>query len=314
MASLKFEDVCPARFLMTIDGPISAGKTTFGKALTQRSPDHVSFYAESGHDDHIIDIFLQDTKKYAATFQMLMHGICYGHHELAVAKLESSTEDRQVCVIDRSLIGNMVFAVTNYRLGNIDEGDYKMYKRQNEEFRKNIRRYADVNVYLWVKPRVCAKRNKIRNSTGGDDDTLEAETYDDSYFWEVEKSAFAALLSDLTVGRGRRPLIVDWHDNAEEVLRNFDRILHGYLQSGDAHATSITLSYDLPFPDVEYTHIFDYHELRSVGEFYSVSVIKEVMSALAHTTVYESARNVHIRLPECVGEESFSDLFTIRIQ
>ncbi len=310
MAVEKFEDVCSGTFLMTIDGPISAGKTTLGLALMKRSPGRVKFLSETGHSDGIVDVFLEDPVKYAAVFQMLMHGCCYSRHEQAIGCLERAK--KRVCVIDRSLIGNMVFAVTNHRLGNIDDGAFKMYRKQNEHFRENLRRTSDLNVYLWVQPSTCVQRNANRNASDlTSESELEAEKYDDSYFWEVEKSAFVALLSDLTVGRGRRPLILDWHDNdRHRSLENFNRVIRGYLQSDSLHSTYITLSYSQLSRENAYTHAFDYSHL---DEFFSKEVIIEVMSALAYTTDYDGQRDIYIQVPRYLKSDSFSDLFTLII-
>lgn len=318
MAVEKFEDVCSGTFLLTIDGPISAGKTTLGSMMRRRSPSRVDFLEETGHAGGMVDLFLENPQKYGAVFQMLMHGLCYGRHETAIARLErlQAKAKKLVCVIDRTLIGNMVFAVTSHRLGNIDDTSYAMYLRQNEQMRKNLRRDADLNVYLWVDPDVCVRRNEKRNSSKETSESeLECEKYDTSYFWEVEKSAFVALLSDLTVGRGRRPLVLDWHESDRDVaLANFDQVLGGYIEAGQLE-TQVTLSYDKPRMDgdMAYTHTFDYGDLRSNEEFFSREVISAVMPAFAYTSTYDGVRNVHIRIPNCLKSDGFSGLFTLKI-
>lgn len=316
MAVDKFEDLCLKPFLLTIDGPISAGKTTLGFALMQRSSGKVKFLAEDGHDDGIVDIFLKNPEKYAAVFQMLMHGLCYGRHELAITRIEQCKK-QSICIIDRSLIGNMIFAVTNHRLRNIDDGSYMMYKKQSERMRKNLRRDSNLNVYLWVKPKTCIQRNLERNSLVETSTSyLECQKYDYFYFWEVEKSAFVALLSDLSSGHGtRRPLIVDWHEsNFDQAIANFNRIISDYLKSGDSHTMSITLSYNEPCSLRNYTHTFDYSHLKSVDDFFSPDVITSVMDTIAFTTTYSGMRIIHMRVPKCLTSTNYSDLFTLNIQ
>lgn len=320
MASGRFEDACDRTLLVVVDGAISSGKTTLGELLMRRSPKLVHFFCEVGHlekgGENPVDIFLRDPERNAAIFQMLMHALCYNRHEAAIAKLESALYERegpQVVLIDRSLPGNAVFAVTNHRLARINADEFSMYRTQCLRINPSLRREVDMCIYLWVCPLTCMKRNHQRNAKG--ETELEAVTYDTTYFWDVEKSAFASLLSNLSSLKPRRQLIVNWHDEYSHDIANFDAITAGYLSKKDEHLPlCFTLSYDHPALSARsHTHTFDFHLLENVGEFFSPEVITKVMDAVAYTTSYDGPRSVFIRLPKCVTATPYTDFFPLTI-
>lgn len=331
MASGRFEDAVDDRILIVIiDGPVSSGKTTWGEQLMKRSPSLVKFFHEVGHveDDadaatvgNPVDIFLSDPKRYAAPFQMLMHALCYHRYESAIAQAESLAmcgERRHVIIVDRSLVGNAVFAAANYRNGSLDDGEFAMYCKQSMHIGRFVRRHADMGIYLWVKPETCIKRNVLRNSCDDDDDaktkTLESKTYDTTYFWQVEVAAFAAMLSQLSKPVPRPHIVVNWHDEYSCASDgNMDRILCGYLARNDGVAPlRFSLSHDM-MPTTCADHFFDFGRLKTVDEFFSKEVVGKVMDVVAHTTFYTGHKHVHLLLPRCVTSTSFSVLFPLTI-
>ncbi len=328
------EHFCKKVVLLVIDGPISSGKTTICGAVAERSPELVKTYVEQGHDENIIDMFLRNPKKHGAEFQLLMHGCCFQRLTLAIkmrSKIKNSRRRRKakrithkMVVVDRSLEGNVTFADANHRLGNICADSLAMYKKQRSMFRATVDHKIDLFVYLWVDPQTCLKRNHARNAKADEqgEGTLEAETYDTFYYMEVEKSAFASLLSAVSQDVPKERLLINWHDAYSEMC-NFDRIVQGYTDStstdGNQPPVRVFLSYDetLLKEKVDHTskhsYYFDYSALERVEDFFSEKVVRSVMDALSYTTSYDGPRAAYICLPRCVTSTAFSEMFPLTI-
>lgn len=300
--------------IVTFDGPISVGKTTLCHELHQRLEGASVFLPEDGHlsscgGEHPVDIFIRNPKKLGGSFQMLMYCKCQARIQcaelhLVIANLRNTPS---IVMVDRSLIGNAVFAVTNKGIDNIDEEEYALYK--SALGCKPVMSLASsrVNVQLWAPVSVCIGRLKKRHAL----ENTSEDKYQVSYFWDLARAAFCALLSNLSSEEPHHQLVLNWEAATETAVDNFCAIYNAYLadKSGEP-PVSVRLSYS-PCPVADehlYTSIFNY---SAVPKFYSRAVITEVMSSVALRDRYVGARKFFIQLPENIPH---TDIFPLTIQ
>lgn len=304
--------------IVTFDGPISVGKTTLCKTLQARLGDDAIFYPEDGHlsstgGDNPVDIFIEDPKLMGSAFQMLMYCKCQSRTQLALLQLEVAAAKQRapLIMVDRSLIDNAVFADTNRRLGNIDAKSFHLYKSVLSCAPVLSLRDSRVNVQLWAPVDVCAARLMKRNESDG---TNEDE-YSTSYFWDLARTTFCALLSNISQASPHPQLVINWESDTEVAADRFCAIYNSYTELADDVAPlSARLSYD-PCPESEegeYAAIFNYSELSAVSDFFSSHVITEAMNAIALRKRYTPQR-FYFRLPRCVESKTFSEVFPLTI-
>ena len=108
-----------------IEGIIGVGKTTLGTSLENYLNNvglQCKFYKEYFNED-LLNQFIGDMKKYSFFFQMMM----------VVKRIEIYKEAEEfsklggIAFIDRSLVGDMVFAEMHHKNGNISDDEWKIY-------------------------------------------------------------------------------------------------------------------------------------------------------------------------------------------
>jgi len=139
---------------VAVEGSIGAGKTTMVRRLAARCEN-----SEVVHEVipmKFLGLFYDDPRKYGLGFQTTMLS------ERLRSNDKMGIENTHAWRFwDRSLIGDFVFAYTNYVIGNLEEKEYAAYKQY---FEKNVTgpRGAGLNVdaivYLTSPPHVCRER------------------------------------------------------------------------------------------------------------------------------------------------------------
>lgn len=318
MATLR--PVTDKERIISIDGPIAIGKTTLGAILMERIGTDGVFFPETGHKapaggENPVDVWLEHPKQLAAAFQMSMYRECQARMMLAERDLTISKlkKRKSLIVIDRSLVGNAIFAVTNHRIGNISDEGFRFYCAHLRCEPVMSLSSNDLNVQLWAPVETCAKRLGIRNV---DDTTHEEEKYQLDYFWELARTTFCALLANLSREQPQPQLVINWETEVSVAVDNFCWIYNSYMQSDKSQAPiSVRLSYD-PCIESKYDHYFnvlDFSAAATVEEFFSRTNIYATMDVLALHSVYSGPRRVYIQLPRCVKSDSFSAIFPLNI-
>lgn len=230
--------------------------------------------------------------------------------DLTIAKLKKR---KSLIMIDRSLVGNAIFAVTNHRIGNISDEEFRFYCAHLRCEPVMSLSSNDLNVQLWAPVETCAKRLGIRNV---DDTTHEEEKYQLDYFWELARTTFCALLANLSREQPQRQLVINWETDVSAAIDNFCSIYNAYMQSDKSQAPiSVRLSYD-PCNESKYDRYFnvlDFSAAATVEEFFSRTNIYATMDVLALHDGYSGPRRVYIQLPRCVKSDSFSAIFPLNI-
>lgn len=153
-------------FIISIEGIIGAGKTTFGQSLYEYLLKHtncpVRFYQEPFNQDLLIQ-FINNPQKYAYTFQLYMLTRRQLNFELA-------RQFEGISIIDRSLTGDYVFAHLQNELGNINDEEFAIYKQLYQQFQSFI---PDKIIYLNVSTDIAMHRIKTRDRDGENAYTTE---------------------------------------------------------------------------------------------------------------------------------------------
>lgn len=306
--------------IISIDGPIAIGKTTLGAVLCARIGDNAVFFPETGHKapaggENPVDVWLEHPKQLAAAFQMSMYCQCQtrmmlAERDLTIAQLKKATP---LIMIDRSLVGNAVFAVTNHRIGNISDEEFRFYRAHLRCDPVMSLSSSEVNVQLWAPVETCAKRLGVRDV---DDTTDEEEKYQLDYFWELARTSFCALLSNLSSAEPQHQLVINWEADIAVAADNFCAIYNAYMQSSKSRPpVSVHLSYDACAVSKEsrYASIFNFSEATTVDEVFSRDNIYEMMNAICLRDEYTGARRFYVQLPRCVKSDSFSVIFPLTI-
>jgi len=140
-----------------VEGGIGAGKTTF----VQKLADALQFRAvHEPVDTELLEAFYQDPAANAYDFQFDMMLKRWDAHDLCQCEARSGFEYRGA-ILDRTLVGDRVFARMHHRAGNINDRQWRIYERF---FTKALSKFETpaVLVYLDVDPVVALERVRKR--------------------------------------------------------------------------------------------------------------------------------------------------------
>lgn len=113
--------------MIITEGNIGSGKTK----LTQKIKEayNIKSYFEPVAENPILEHYYQDPKRYGYLMQNWLLTERYQMHQSAV---QYEWTQRQETVFDRSIYGDMVFALTNYEMGNMSDIEYASYMQTRE--------------------------------------------------------------------------------------------------------------------------------------------------------------------------------------
>ena len=160
--------------IISIDGNIGSGKTTFVKELSQKLKENNGLkyiYLQEPVDEwekvtdnnnmSLLKKFYQDVKSYAFSFQMMAF---ISRISLIRRTLETHPENH-VIICERSVYTDKnVFAKMLYDQGFIEAVTYKIYNMWFDELIRGIRFHRVI--YINTGPSSCLKRIQTRNRTG----------------------------------------------------------------------------------------------------------------------------------------------------
>lgn len=320
------------RLCVVLDGNVSAGKSTLTADLCAGNADAVPI-SESGHGGGVLDAYLKAPKELSAMFQVHMLQACVYRDQLAMVQPGAA-----LTVVDRSITGNAVFALTNHVLAGASASSSGILKRAEDppisvieyEFYKTLYRQAmfdpigiettqlgafqhgDISVFLHVSARNCIERCKKRGF--GSEDA----SYDVGYFEGVEIASMVALLENLSKKRPHPQIILDWSDSYG-TLANFDRIMKTYLQSPIKHQQRVRLTRSRPWEIdniyKEYRAVLDFSDARCEEEFFSYENVSVLFDLLCQRRDYDVARckPLCICVPANMSERPWNGTFVLTI-
>lgn len=159
--------------ILAVEGNIGVGKSTLCKRLTEylNSSGIKAVYYEEPVDTDMLVLYVSDMKKYAYDFQIKMLEYRIDIHLDAQKK----REEGYTVIIDRSLIGDYVFAEMQKDNGNISAEQWTTY--QDKLTSVNLQT-LDYCVYLDCTSKVAleriCKRDRCNEAAGYTIDYLES--------------------------------------------------------------------------------------------------------------------------------------------
>ena len=183
--------------IVCIEGGIGVGKSTLGtslvKELTQQNIESI-FYTEP-FTQGMLEKFLTNPVKYAYPFQLYM----LTRRQVVFVQAIQQAQQGKCCIIDRSLIGDLVFATLQYESQNITKEDYRVYKEVYDQFKEYE---PDCIVYLDAPASKQAERIRIRNRN-------KEDAYDMGYLDNLNSTYLKTLQEEFNLPN-RQISIVDW--------------------------------------------------------------------------------------------------------
>lgn len=156
--------------IISIEGNIGSGKSTFLRLLQEFSPDNEVVFLREPVDiwnsikdtqgETILSKFYGNTKKYSFSFQMMAY-----ISRLSLLRETCKKHPNKIIVTERCVeTDKNVFAKMLYDEGNIEEVDYAIYLRWFDEFAQDFQ--VTKYVYVYTPPEVCSYRILKRNRQG----------------------------------------------------------------------------------------------------------------------------------------------------
>ena len=166
--------------MFLLEGNISSGKTTLGRALAEEN--RIGFIEEpvstwqTGFDENLLDLFYKDSKRWAFTFQMaaFMTRVKTWDEVLALT-------DHSNIVLERSIYADRyIFAKNCYQKGLISRTEYNLYGMLWDWLEEKWCDSPDKIIYLRTPAKVCHERLRLRGRG-------EEESVPLSYLEDLEK-------------------------------------------------------------------------------------------------------------------------------
>lgn len=183
--------------IIIIEGPIGVGKTTLGNSIVRvlnKINIPSQFYPETIHHQWL-ELFLTDMRKYALGYELF----CTTNRLWIYDNVLTQRNYGTVCVVDRSLDGDDVFAKVLLSRGILSDKEYKVcnsWSHNNTGVEP-----PDYLIYLKAEPKICMKRTARRNRNGEDN-------YDMEYFSQLCKE-YDIVMSNITPKRNK--VVLDWN-------------------------------------------------------------------------------------------------------
>lgn len=200
--------------VLVFEGNIGAGKSSLAIATTNffNKIGISAVYLPEYVDIELLNMFIQDMKTYAYSFQLFMlekRAEIY-RKAIELAKLG------HVVIMDRMLHGDYVFALHHHQKGNISEKQFTSYLERMEKLKLSE---PALIFYLETTPECSHQRALKRNRKG--------ETYPLSYFQEID-SNYQEVFKDYTGNIVPIPYNDDL--NTTQLLEKAEDVLNSGLQ------------------------------------------------------------------------------------
>lgn len=149
--------------IVCIEGNIGAGKSTVCKMMDEylKSNGIETVMYPEPFNQKMLEQFLSNQWKYAYSFQLYMltrRQVCF------VQALQQKKEGK-CCIIDRSLMGDYVFATVQVELGNMTKDEFEIYRDVYESFNEFK---PDLTIFLEADVDVVINRIVKRDRNGED--------------------------------------------------------------------------------------------------------------------------------------------------
>lgn len=191
--------------IITIEGNIGAGKSTFVETLKEKykNRNDILFLQEpvdvwstiSQNGKNMLELFYAEPKKYSFAFQIMAFTTRLKIIETAV--LEAQMKGIRIIFMERSLDADKnIFAKMLYDDGMMEHCMYQIYMQMSEE---GLKKYtADGIIWLNISPEICKERIVKRCREGEENIDIEYLQKCDSYHkeWLSADTGFVYEITD----------------------------------------------------------------------------------------------------------------------
>jgi deoxyadenosine/deoxycytidine kinase len=157
--------------IVCIDGLIGAGKSTVLSELENRG--YYVFKEEVEKWGIFLDRFYKDPKRWGFTLQLAILNSMIEQYEVMQELIKSN----DIVFVERAPTSSMAFGYNAYKLGYIDDEEFKIYK----EIFANFIWKPDVSIFIDTPINTCMKRIKQRGR-------LSEKNMDISYLHDLNNS------------------------------------------------------------------------------------------------------------------------------
>ena len=227
---------------IAISGTIGAGKSTLVSYLTENRAPGVIPLREPVADNPYLEDFYLDPVRWAFSAQVFM----ISHRFNAACRQAHHPESSSTAVLDRCFHEDKVFALVNYRLGNISERDWLTYQNLYDSF-CSVVPLPEVIVYLRLDPQLAQERIQGRGRQEEQSISLEYlsrlhEAYED-WIHQVHEHSQGHPQGARGPTRGPRVLVVDAARPKGEVCSHVAQ-----EQQGQQAAGTVSVRCPAPLP------------------------------------------------------------------
>jgi deoxyadenosine/deoxycytidine kinase len=157
------------KYIISLEGNIGAGKSSFLKILKEHLSDKAEFIDEpvdewiqikNNNNQNLLEVFYQDKKRWAYTFQ----NIAYITRMKRIIDIMQTTS-KSIIFMDRSLEGDLnTFTKMLKEEGDIDDLEWSAYKKWNTMFTDLIGKNIQTrHIYLRCTPEIAYERINKRS-------------------------------------------------------------------------------------------------------------------------------------------------------
>jgi deoxyadenosine/deoxycytidine kinase len=194
--------------IIALEGNISSGKTTLCRALDESTIPVTILYEPVV--DSLLQLFYQNKAKYAFALQLFMFSTRYDAMERMMAMSNTTS------VLDRSVFGDIVFAMKQCLDGHMNHHEWKCYMDvlQGKNWLKWLHKLTIV--YLHTEPKRCRASVQQRQQV---DQVVQEDYLDD-----IDHLHIYGLLHIYTLLQ-KRAIVLNWQSfgNAQDFWKAVDR-------------------------------------------------------------------------------------------
>lgn len=277
---------------VAIEGNIGAGKTSLCNNISKI---HHNYFIIEEEINGILNLFYKNPKKYAFTLQwgMLKSRI----YQFNLFQLKRKFDPDLIYLNDRSVLGDYVFAIHNYHLGNLSNKELDVYEETLHGNLDNLSLIPyvtepDIFVYLNTDPNICKHRveNIRKNNYENDIDLAYYVGIDDVYFHLFTQVIFKNINRVIIINNNLTNKEVD---NVELFHRKINYSLSPgqliYKTSGECTDKVKETAFMMDTPEIvyeAYESIKKMDDIKALGDHETVAIPWNMMTRDPHDHIY----------------------------
>ena len=189
---------CLTGSIIGIEGLIGVGKTTAGRSLVKflKSNGFKAKFFKEKVPQELLKQYIGNMRRYAYTFQLIMQNIRLQIYKDAI----KYSRKGGISIIDRTLTGDITFALMQYRGGNITREEWHTY---NSIMKNSSTNAPSMILYFKAKPRITYERMIKRGNAS------EKSGYTLEYFENLHRT-YEEVMGRLKANKKVSILDINW--------------------------------------------------------------------------------------------------------